>query len=195
MKQNKTRYITQVSALSAIAAVLMLFEFPLWFAPGFYKMDLSDLPALIGGFAFGPLASVLIELFKNVLNIIINGTTTAFIGEASNFVIGCSFVLPATIIYKYNRNKKYAVYGMLAGTASLAIIGSAMNAFVLIPTYVKMLGLPLENIIAMGNAVNSNITGMWSLILYAVVPFNALKGIGVSAITTVIYKRIRVILK
>ena len=195
MKTTKTRYITQIGTLSAIAALLMLLEFPLWFAPGFYKLDLSDLPALIGGLALGPLAAVIIEFIKNVLNLVMNGTVTCFVGEASNFVIGCSFVLPASIIYKYKRNKKYAITGLSAGVLSLAFIGSLMNAYILIPAYVRFFGLPMETIISMGNAVNKNITGLWTLILYAVIPFNALKGVIVSLITLLIYKKIRIILK
>ncbi len=195
MTNNKTRFITQISALSAIAAVLMLFEFPLWFAPGFYKMDLSDLPALIGGFALGPVAGVLIELIKNLINLLINGTATACVGEFSNFVIGCSFVLPAALVYKYHKTKKHAIVGMIAGTVCVSVVGSAMNAFVLIPAYVKLLNLPLENIVAMGNAVNSSITSLGTLVMFAVVPFNFLKGIIVSLITALIYKKIRVLLK
>ncbi len=193
--KNRTRYITQISALSAIAAVLMLFEFPLWFAPAFYKMDLSDLPALIGGFALGPVAGVLIEFVKNLINLLINGTVTACVGEFSNFVIGSSFVLPASLIYKYQKTKRFAIAGMIAGTIFVSAVGSAINAFVLIPAYVKLLGMPMENIISMGNAVNSNITNLGSLIMYAVVPFNFVKGVVVSLITMVIYKKIRVLLK
>src|SRR5512138_3091678 len=80
--------IAQIGVLTAIATVLMLFEFPLWFAPGFYKIDLSDVPILIGSFAIGPLAGLIMEFIKNLLNLMINGTTTGGIGELSNFVIG-----------------------------------------------------------------------------------------------------------
>ncbi len=195
MKNNKTRYITQIAAMSAVAGVLMMFEVPLWFAPGFYKMDLSDLPALVGGFAIGPLAGILIELFKVIISVIIGGTSTFFVGEASNFIIGCSFVVPASLIYKHLRSKKGAYMGMAAGTIILASIGSAMNAFVLIPTYVKILGLPMEQIVAMGTAVNPAITSLSTLVLFAVVPFNLFKGVLVSLITALIYKKIRILIK
>ena len=195
MNNNKTRYITQIAAMSAIAGVLMIFEFPLWFAPGFYKMDLSDLPALVGGFAMGPLAGMLIEFFKVIISVILGGTSTFFVGEVSNFVVGCSFVVPASILYKLIRSRKGAYIGMVSGTVILASVGSAMNAFVLIPTYVKALGLPMEQIVAMGTAVNPAITSLSTLVLFAVVPFNMLKGILVSAITALIYKKIRIIIK
>lgn len=195
MNKINTRYITQIAAMSAVAGVLMMFEVPLWFAPGFYKMDLSDLPALIGGFAMGPLAGMLIELFKVIISIVLGGTSTFFVGEASNFIIGCSFVVPASIVYKHMRSRKGAYTGMLIGTVILASVGSAMNAFVLIPAYVKILGLPMEQIVAMGTAVNPAITSLSTLVLFAVVPFNLLKGVLVSLITALIYKKIRILIK
>ena len=195
MNKINTRYITQIAAMSAVAGVLMMFEVPLWFAPGFYKMDLSDLPALIGGFAMGPLAGMLIELFKVIISIVLGGTSTFFVGETSNFIIGCSFVVPASIVYKHMRSRKGAYTGMLIGTVVLASVGSAMNAFVIIPAYVKILGLPMEQIVAMGTAVNPAITSLSTLVLFAVVPFNLLKGVLVSLITALIYKKIRILIK
>ena len=195
MNKINTRYITQIAAMSAVAGVLMMFEVPLWFAPGFYKMDLSDLPALIGGFAMGPLAGMLIELFKVIISIVLGGTSTFFVGETSNFIIGCSFVVPASIVYKHMRSRKGAYTGMLIGTVVLASVGSAMNAFVLIPAYVKILGFPMEQIVAMGTAVNPAITSLSTLVLFAVVPFNLLKGVLVSLITALIYKKIRILIK
>ena len=195
MKKIDPRYITQIAAMSAIAGVLMMFEMPLWFAPGFYKMDLSDLPALICGLAMGPLAGVIIEGIKVIISIILGGTTTFFVGEVSNFIIGCSFVVPAAFVYKYNRSRKGAYIGMTVGTLILASVGSAMNAFVLIPAYVKILELPMEQIVAMGTAVNPAITSLSTLVLFAVVPFNLLKGMLVSIITALIYKKIRIIIK
>ena len=103
-KRSKTlHYIIKIAILAAIASVIMLFEFPLWFAPGFYKLDLSETVILMGSFAMGPVAGVLIELLKNLLNILINGTTTAYVGEFANFVTGCAIVLPAALIYKYKK--------------------------------------------------------------------------------------------
>ena len=195
MNNYKTRYITQIAAMSAVAGVLMMFEFPLWFAPGFYKMDLSDLPALIGGFAMGPVAGMFIELFKVIISVILGGTSTFFVGEISNFIIGCSFVVPASVVYKYAKSRKGAYAGMITGSLILTSIGSAMNAFVLIPAYVRILGLPMEQIVAMGTAVNPAITSLSSLVLFAVVPFNFLKGVLVSAITALIYKKIRILIK
>ena len=195
MNNSKTNYIAKIGVLSALAALIMLFEFPLWFAPSFYELDLSDLCALVGSFALGPLAGVLIQLLKNILNIFLTGTPTLTVGEISNFIVGCSFVLPASIIYKYNRTRKGAIIGMIVGTIVLASAGSLVNLYILIPTYVKVANLPLEQIVQMGNAVNKNITSLNTLILYAVIPFNLLKGIIISVITSLIYKKISKLLK
>ena len=195
MKNSKTKYITKVGMLSAVAALLMLFDFPLWFAPAFYKIDLSELPPLIGGFALGPLAGILIEGLKVVLHFLLKGTSTMGIGDISNFIVGCSFIIPASLIYKYNKSKKGAFIGMISGTIILAIVGSAFNAFLLIPAYSVILKFPIDKIVAMGTAINKNINSINSLVLYCVVPFNLLKGVVVSLITMVIYKKISVILK
>lgn len=195
MNKFKTKYITEIDVLSAIAAVLMIFEFPLWFAPSFYKLDVSELAPLIGGFALGPLAGVIIEGLKIVIHLILEGTSTFFVGDISNFIVGCSFILPASLVYKYNKTRTGAIYGMLVGTISLALVGSAINAFFLIPAYSKILNLPIDRIVAMGSAINSSIDSVSTLVLYAVVPFNLLKGTIVSSITLLIYKKISVILK
>lgn len=195
MNKFKTKYITEIGVLSAIAAVLMIFEFPLWFAPSFYKLDVSELAPLIGGFALGPLAGVIIEGLKIVIHLILEGTSTFFVGDISNFIVGCSFILPASLVYKYNKTRKGAIYGMLTGTLILGAAGSAFNAFFLIPAYSKILNLPLDKIVAMGSEVNSSIDSVSTLVLYAVVPFNLLKGMLVSFITLLIYKKISVILK
>ena len=103
MRSEKTRTMVEIAMLSAIAVVLMLFEFPLPFiAPPFYELDFSEVPVLIGAFALGPWAGVIIEAIKILLNLVINGTITAFVGEIGNFIIGVAFVLPAALIY----NKK-----------------------------------------------------------------------------------------
>lgn len=195
MKREKTAYMTKIGLLSAMAAVLMYFDFPLWFAPPFYKIDLSDLCALIGAFAIGPLAGALVEGIKNLLILLFKGSATLGIGELSNFVIGCSFVLPAALIYGHSKSKKQATIGMAVGTLIMATVGSVMNAFVLIPAYVSVMRIPLDSIISMGTAVNHRIHDIYSLVFWAVVPFNLLKGVTVSLITALIYKRISILLK
>ncbi|HEX3038668.1 MAG TPA: ECF transporter S component [Caproiciproducens sp.] len=186
--------IAQIGVLTAIATVLMLFEFPLWFAPGFYKIDLSDVPILIGSFAIGPLAGLIMEFIKNLLNLMINGTTTGGIGELSNFVIGCALVLPSAVIYKQQKTKKGAVIGLITGTVCLILAGCLLNAYVLLPVYAKVFHMPMDALVAMGTAINPNIKSLSALIILAVAPFNLLKGVLASVLTLLIYKKVSPIL-
>lgn len=193
--KNKVRMMAQIGMLSAIAVVLMLFEIPLPFAPSFYEIDFSEVPVLVGSFAMGPLAGAAIEFVKILLNFTINGTTTAGVGEFANFLIGCAMVLPAAWIYKMNHTRKGAIIGMLTGTLFMAFIGCFLNAFVLLPTYAKAFGMPIDALVGMGTAVNSHITSLTTFVIFAVAPFNLLKGFLVSLIVFLIYKKISPILK
>ncbi len=194
MKRGYVKELTKISVLAAVAAVLMLIEFPLFFAPEFYKLDLSEVAVLIGGFALGPVPAIFIELIKVLLNLALNGTVTGGVGEAANFIIGCSFVLPASIIYYKNKTMKSAIIGMIAGVAMMAVVGSLANYFVLLPVYAKVFGMPIQVFIDMGNALNSSIVDLRTFVLFAVVPFNVVKGIIVSAVTILIYKRLSPVL-
>ncbi len=193
---NKTRKLVEIGMLGAIATVLMLFEFPIPFiAPPFYEMDLSEVPVLVGAFALGPLAGATIELIKILINLLINGTATAFVGEIANYIIGCSFIIPAALIYKQKKTKKNALIGMITGTIIMAILGCFINAYILLPTYAAAFGMPIDTIISMGTAVNANINNILTFVVIAVAPFNILKGIVASLITMLIYKHISPILK
>ena len=194
-KGISVRMLVQIGMLSAVAVVLMLFEIPLPFAPSFYEIDFSEVPVLIGCFAMGPAAGAAIELVKILLNFVINGTQTAGVGELANFIIGCSFVIPAGIIYKRDHSKKGALIGMIAGTLLMVALGCVMNAFVLLPVYGKAFGMPIEALIGMGTAVNPNITSLSTFVMFAVAPFNLLKGFLDSVIVMLIYKKISPILK
>lgn len=192
---SKVRKMVQIAMLSAVSIILMLFEIPLFFAPSFYKIDLSEVPVLIGAFAMGPIAGVIIELVKIGLHLIMTGSVTAGVGELANFLIGCALVVPSGIIYNRNKTKKGAVIGMTVGTVTMAIIGGLLNAFVLLPTYATAFGMPIEALVDMGSAVNKLITNLTTFVLFAVVPFNLLKGSIVSIIVALIYKKLRPILK
>ena len=192
--KTSIRYMARVAVLTTIASVLMLLEFPLWFAPGFYKLDVSETVILMGGFALGPGAAILIEFLKNLINILLNGTTTAYIGEMANFITGCAFVVPAAVIYKYHKNKKGALISMITGSLSLMVIGSLLNYFVLIPAFSRFYNLPVENIVSMGAAVNPLVTDLKSLVVCAVAPFNLVKGIICSVLAMLLYKRVSKIL-
>jgi riboflavin transporter FmnP len=186
----RTRKIAACGMFAAIAAVLMFFEFPLPVAPPFYKLDLSEIPVLIGTFAFGPIAGVVIEFLKIAVKTAIKGTSTAFVGEIANFVIGCSMVIPAGIIYKMNKSRKTAVVGLVTGTLVMAAAGAMINAFVLPPAYSAAYGMPLDAIIGMGTAVNASVKDVFTFVLICVAPFNLIKGVVVSVLTLFLYKRI-----
>ena len=190
-----TREIATIGMLGAIATVLMLFEIPLPFAPSFYEIDLSEVPVLIGCFAMGPLAGTLVELVKIVLNFVINGTMTAGVGELANFCLGCAFCIPAGVIYQKKTTKKGAIVGLVSGTLIMTFLGCFINAYVMLPAYAKAFSWPLESIIAMGSEVNKGITDLFTFVMFAVVPFNLLKGILVSVVVLLIYKKISPIIK
>lgn len=190
LNRDLLRKICKIAILSALAAVIQLFEIPLFFAPSFYKMDLSDLIALLGGFAMGPGAGAVIQVMKNLLNLLLNGTTTAFVGEAANAVTGCLLVVPAAWIYRIRKTKRGAILGLAIGTLSLAAAGALINAFVMLPFYSHFYHMPMESIVAMGTAVNPLITDVFTLVLWAVVPFNLLKGAICAALTLLLYKRL-----
>ena len=194
-KKLNTKKVAQIGMLSAIAVVLMLFEIPLPFAPSFYEIDFSEVPVLIGAFSMGPMAGVLIEMIKIILNLCINGTMTAGVGELANFVIGCALVLPAAFIYKVKKTKKSALIGLVVGTVFMTVSGCFINAYVMLPTYAKAFGMPIEALVQMGTAVNAKITDLLTFVMFAVVPFNLLKGVLVSVIVFLIYKKISPILK
>ena len=191
----KINRIAIIAMLSAVAIILNLFSFPLWFAPGFYKLDFSELPVLIGTLALGPVAGVAIEAVKIILNLLLNGTSTAFVGEIANFIMGCAYVVPAGIIYYNKKNRKNALIGIGVGTLVSITAGSLLNAFLLLPVYAKIYGMPLDALIAMGTAKNASISGMTTFILLAVAPFNLVKYGLVSIVTLFIYKPISRLLK
>ena len=190
-----TRKVAVIGVFSAISGVLMLFEIPVVFAPGFYKFDFSELPALIGAFAYGPVAGVMIEFVKIIVKLILKGTSTAFVGELANFIVGCSLVLPASVIYAMNKTRKTAIAACITGTICMTIVGSMFNAIYLLPKFAEMFGMPLEAIVEMGTAVNPHITSVSTLVLMAVAPLNLIKGGVISLVTILIYKKISHILK
>ena len=191
---SNTHYISYTAIFSAISGVLMLMEIPLFFAPGFYKLDISEMPVLICTFYLGPVAGVTAELLKVIVKLLIKGTSTAFVGDFANFVVGCSFILPASIIYHAHPGRKTALVGMGVGTLVLTVFGSLFNGFYLIPKFAVLFGMPMDAIVAMGTKVNAAITDVWTLVAFAVVPFNLVKGVAVSALTFLLYKRISPIL-
>lgn len=188
--------VVLIGMFGALAAVVMMIEFPLpMIVPAFYELDLSEVPALVGTFAIGPAAGVMIEAVKILMKLLLKPTSTAYVGELANFCIGCTYLLPAGLLYMRNKSRKSALTGMVAGTIVMAAAGCLVNAYILLPFYSRFYGMPLETLIGMGTAINSAIDSVLTFVVIAVVPFNIIKGILVSAVTLMIYKRISVILK
>ena len=163
----------------------------------FYKLDFSELPILIGAFAFGPAAGVMMEFLKILLKLFIKGTSTAFVGDLANFVVGCSFILPASAIYAFRKNRKSAVAACVVGTLILTVFGTAFNAVYLLPAFAKLYGMPLEDIMAMGAAINPLVKdgSIVSFVVACVAPLNLIKGGLVSVVTLLVYKSISPIIK
>ena len=185
------RKISIIGVCAAIATVLHMLDFPLLFlAPGFYKLDFSELPVMLCGFYLGPTATVVCEAIKILLKLLLKGTTTAFVGDFANFVVGCSLVLPATVIYHIQKTKKFAILGLVAGTVILTVFGSALNAVYLLPKFAQLYGTSLESIIASGTLINGNISSVSTFVLLAVAPLNLIKGIAISVLTMLLYKRV-----
>ncbi|QQY80101.1 riboflavin transporter FmnP [Keratinibaculum paraultunense] len=190
-----TRTMVKISVLGVIAFILMLLDFPLWFTPPFLKFDVSDVPALIGSFALGPMAGVIVQLVKNLLKILLAGTNTAVVGEIANFIVGSVFAYVAGLIYYKEKTFKNAVIGLVVGTIAMTVVISIANYYIMIPFYAKAYGMPLDKIITISGAVNKYVVDLKSLIIFAVIPFNLLKGVVVSLITILLYKRVSPILK
>ena len=185
------RRITIIAICSTIAMVLHVLDFPLLFlAPGFYKLDFSELPILLYNFYLGPSAAVTCEGVKVLLKLLVKGTSTAFVGDFANFVVGCSFVIPATIWYHAHKSKHSAIIGLILGTASMAILGSAFNAVYLVPKFSQLYGLPLDAIIGMGTAIWPVVTDLSTFAFFCVAPLNVFKVVMVSVPTVLLYKKV-----
>ena len=175
------RTITMTALLAAMSYVLAFLEFPVPLSPSFARMDLSDLPALIGAFAFGPMIGVMIELIKNILQLV--STSTGGIGELANFLMGASYVLTAGFIYKYKKTKKMAMWACVISSVVMGIVAAIVNYFILLPLFEMF--MPLEQLIA----------SFGEFVLFNALPFNILKGLIIGAIAMLIYKKLTWILK
>lgn len=188
-----TRNVVLMGMFSALAAVLMLFEIPLPFiAPSFYGLDFAEVPILIGTFALGPVAGMIMEMVKLLIKLLLKPTSTGFVGEFANLVIGCALVVPAGMIYFLKKTKKGAMLGMVAGSVFMAVTGVVVNAVVMLPFYSNF--MPLDTIIAAGAAINPAVSNIWTFAIICVGPFNLLKGAVVSVLTSLVYKRVSVMI-
>ena len=192
-KQNglSIRIMTVTAVLSAVSFVLAFFEFPVPLSPSFARMDLSDFPALIGAFAFGPMVGVMIELIKNLLQLI--SSSTGGIGELANFLIGASYVATAGWIYQRNKTKKTAWIAGIAGSIVMGIVAALANYYILLPLFEQF--LPVDQLIASFSEFMPFIKTKADVVLFNALPFNLLKGLAISAFCMLVYKRLSPILK
>ena len=189
--QSRTRKITVTGMLSAIAFILMYIDFSVPFMPSFIKIDISELPALIGSFALGPIPGVVICLIKNLLHLM--RTTTGGVGELSNFILGASFVFTAGMIYKKNNTKKGALIGSVLGAAIMAVISIVTNYYIVYPIYTNF--MPMDAIIAAYQAIFPAADSLLKCLIIFNMPFTFVKGMISVLITFLIYKRLSPILK
>ena len=187
--------ITKIAILASISVLLMFIKVPLPFAPTFMEMDIAELPALIGGFAMGPLAGFLIVCIKLLLNIIINGTKTFYVGELSNLIVSSTFVLTTAFIYKHNKSKKSALLGLVIGSITMSLVATLSNYFVIFPLYGKLLKIDLNAFVGMVAKINPLAKSYFTLTLFSILPFNLVKTAVTSIVTSLLYKRISPILK
>lgn len=185
---SQTRKITVTAMLSAVAFLLMFIEFPLpMLIPSFVKMDVSDLPALLGAFALGPVYGVVIEVLKNLLHILIKGTSSAGIGELFNVTMGAVFAAVAGLIYLKNHTRQGAVIGALSGAAAMALASLPMNYFLVYPFYAKVFG-GMEAIIGAYQAILPSVDGLFQCLAIFNVPFTFIKGLLDVVLCFLIYK-------
>lgn len=185
MGRNKTIKITQMAIFTAIATTLSLIEFPIPFLPNFYKLNLSDAVILIGGFSLGTVQGLVIILLRMVLNFLIKGTSTFFIGDFANCIISIFFVLPSFLIYEKKRTLKGAKLGLLVSIFSLLFFSTVLNYFLLIPLYSLVLGIPVKNLLLI-----FHMRDLFEFTLFFVLPFNFLKGVSCSLLALMTYKRL-----
>ena len=195
MKKNTTHNLTVAAMLSAVAFILMFIEFPIpMLIPSFVKMDFSDLPALLGAFALGPVYGVVISFMKNLLHIVIKGTSTACVGELCNFMLGAVFSAVAGCVYKHHKSRKTAILGAVAGAAAMALFSVPSNYFITYPAYVTFYHMPLEAILGMYQAILPSADSLIKCLVIFNAPFTLVKGLLDAVLCLLIYKPLSPIL-
>ena len=177
--------LTRCGLLAAMAVILYYIEIPV---VAFYKLELSTMPAILAGFAMGPVQGAAVVIVKNLVHML--GTSTACVGEMADILMSCAFVIPASLLYRRNKTRKGALRAMLAGGAAMTVAGVLVNYFILIPAYQVLMNLPLEVIIGMGQKVLSFVDSTLKLVIFITAPFNLLKAAVLSGTTYLLYKRV-----
>lgn len=188
IRNKRLSLLVKTALLGAMAFILMFLEIPIPIVPAWLKLDFSDLPALIAGFALGPISGIIVQAIKVILFLLFKGTTSGFIGELGNFIMGVSLVLPASIIYNHKKCRKNAVIGMLVGLICMTITSGLTNYYMLIPAYSKIMGV--EAILAMCKELNPAMDSVWAYCYMAAMPFTAVKAFIDCIVVFLLYKKI-----
>lgn len=187
---KRLNYSLKAAILGAIGYILMFFEFPLPIFPGFLKLDFGEVTSIVAGFAMGPLYGVMAVVVKNLLHLL--QTSTAGSGEIANICVGSAIVVTSSLIYHRHKTRKAALIGLLAGTLAMIVVGVMVNYLIVLPFYSTI--MPMESIYNMASAINPGVDGMTTLLLYVFAPFNLIKGLMLSVVVFLIYKKISRIL-
>ena len=185
-KRFNARMIAVVGVLTAVAVVLQYLEISIPIVPSFLKLDFSDLPALLGAFAFGPLAGVLIQLLKNLIHLAVS--QSGFVGELSNFLLGAVFVLTAGLIYQIKKTKLRALLAGILGAAAMALVSVPVNYFLIYPLYYNVIGIPEAAVLGMYQAILPSVDSIFESLLIFNLPFTLVKGLISVAVSMLIYK-------
>ena len=191
----KVKKIAFIGLMGAVSAVLMLFRFPIPFMPPFLSFDLSGLMEMLGGFMFGPMAAACIIVVKILLQLVMQGSFSLGTGELQNLILSCSYVLPALIIYHRNKTKKMAITGMAVSTIFVSVMAVFTNLYLIIPFYVKLFGMSMDDIITMCRTVNPAMKNVTSMAVFGLLPFNLIKYGVTSLVTFIVYKRLSRVIK
>ena len=191
----KVKKIAFIGLMGAVSAVLMLFRFPIPFMPPFLSFDLSGLMEMLGGFMFGPMAAACIIVVKILLQLVMQGSFSLGTGELQNLILSCSYVLPALIIYHRNKTKKMAITGMAVSTLFVSVMAVFTNLYLIIPFYVKLFGMSMDDIITMCRTVNPAMKNVTSMAVFGLLPFNLIKYGVTSLVTFIVYKRLSRVIK
>lgn len=178
MKNKKLQRMIVIGMMSSIAFLLHLLNFPIPPFPAFLEVDFGDIPALITAIILGPVAGILVELFKNVIDWVYTGSPTGVpVGHMANFVTGLLFILPTYFIYMKLRSKKGLTVGLVVGTVTMAIGMSVLNYFAFMPMYNFFLNMPVETGAALRNTIVAGI-----------LPFNLVKGVLLTVVFLLLFK-------
>lgn len=194
-KYLSIKNITRIAILGTLGALLMLIDFPIFIAPSFYKLDIGDLPCLVGAFAMGPIPGLFIQIIKILLKLLFKPTSTAFIGEVAAFIFSTSYCVIASILYQRNKTKNGAIKAIIIGSIAMILISTMANYLFIIPAYSKLYGMPLEAIIGLGNAIFPIVKDLLSFCICCVLPFNIVKAMIVDILVILLYKHISPLLK